>query len=193
MWKENWNGMYDTGRCFAFIWVQLPWNLIWHWNFPRRPSWTISGKFNFAQSRQYEHNFGESHLLRSGRKEGMERKVFKAGTCREACRILAEQQEGAEAGQLLHDFTRPQEITLCRHLGYYSFLNSAVSFSCTTFIHIIDTVNDAARIPLGYFFPVLWIRIRIGPGFNGVPSQIQIHYPDPDPGGLKWPTKIEKS
>jgi hypothetical protein len=39
------------------------------------------------------------------------------------------------------------------------------------------------------FFPlfavVLWIRIRIVSGFNGVL--------DPDPGGQKWPTNIEKS
>jgi len=50
-------------------------------------------------------------------KKGMEK--LKGSTCREACRILGEEQEGAEPGQLLQDFTRPQELTLCRRLGHF--------------------------------------------------------------------------
>jgi hypothetical protein len=139
-------------------------------------------------SRQYEHNFVRViHFDPLGRNV----KVFKAGTCREACRILAEQQEGAEPGQLLQDFTRPQELKLCRHLGYYSFPNSRQFFLYNIYKIDTGTVNDAARIPLGYFFPVLWIRIRIGFGFNGVPGSrfticIQIQ------GGKNDPQKQKK-
>ncbi len=177
--------MYD--RCYAFIWLPLPWNLIWHWNFSRSFSWTIRYQANSISPNRDSMNTILARVI-YWYLEGRNGKVSKAGTCREACRILAEQQEGAEPGQLLHDFTRPQELTLCRHLGCYSFLNSCHFFFYNIYKIDIVNVNDTARIPLGYFFPVLWIRIRIriGYGFNGVPGsrftiQIQVQEGKNDP------------
>ncbi len=52
---------------------------------------------------------------------------------------------------------------------------------------------------LGVYFPLykpmLWIRIRIGSGFNGAPGpeiRIRIRNPDPDKGGQKWQKNREK-
>jgi hypothetical protein len=112
-------------------------------------------------------------------------KCSKAGTCREACRILAEQEEGAEPGQLLHDFTRPQELTLCRHLGFYSFLNSEQFFLFNMYLY-----NRYRCRSQGYFSPVLWIPIRIGSRFGLDPDSIVSLDPDSQSGSRSRRAKI---
>jgi hypothetical protein len=72
----------------------------------------------------------------------------------------------------------------------------------TVFVKICMKTHRILRNFYAYQSNVAVFRIRIGSGFNQVSGfgsefatriLIRIRNPDPDRGGQKWPTKIEKS